>query len=94
VEARLRLLADVQGGPRNVTLKELETLMTLWGFDSRIMNSGGHGLLFKHKLYPGREFIVTVAKPKKKGSPVLNCYIKNCLGAIDRVIEREATTNA
>ncbi len=74
-----QLLEQIKNGSRNVRLKDLLKLMKAYDFEER---STKHGYLFKHDQLKNK-MMPHVSKPHGKEKKVLQCYVLQCIDAIE-----------
>lgn len=77
-------LSRIDSSRKNVTIKELVTLMTKWGFTYK---RNDHNYMFQHPLLVGKTFAAAIPHGREK--KVFKRYIDNCLDAIEQLREAE-----
>lgn len=86
MDEREKLFVEVSQGPASVRIEDLQKLMELWGFETRVSGKGDN-YIFRHRIY---RVMQSAARPHR--GPVLRIYVKRCLQAIDevRILEEES----
>jgi len=80
-----KLLKRAQEGPKNITFDELLTLMTKFGFTKKWTS---HGVIFQHDKLKNK-IMPHVARPHGRENKVRQCYVMNCLNAIELLLEED-----
>lgn len=84
---KYKLLEEIRQGPNNVRPGKLLKVMTDFGFDNRRTK---HQVLYRHSKYRDVTASVVEHREGKQEGKILQCYVRNCLKAIDAVVAREA----
>lgn len=84
---KFKLLNKIRQGKKNVRTAELRRLMTQFGFNGVHTR---HRVMYKHLKYPIKASVVEHREGKQERK-VLECYVKNCLNAIDELLAREGS---
>lgn len=79
---KFKLLEKVRNGKRNVRPATLRKLMTDFGFESKKTK---HQILYSLAAFNIRASVVEHREKGQEGN-VLECYVKNCLSAIDELL--------
>lgn len=82
-----KLLEKIRQGINNVRPAELQKLMIQFAFNNKKTK---HMNLYRHTKYTDITASFCGHREGKQESKVLQCYVKNCLKAIDEVLLREA----
>lgn len=86
---KVKLLEKVRNGRRNVRPAELRKLMTYFGFEAKQKKEQ---VIYAHNAYNIRASVVEHREKGQEGK-VLECYVRNCLRAIDEVLLIEEGKN-
>lgn len=80
-----KLLSKIRQGKKNVRPADLRKLMRQFGF---VFRETKHQILYKHSKF--HEIKASVVEHKEGGqeNKVYECYVKNCLNAIDELLSR------
>lgn len=84
---KFKLLETIRQGTKNVRAAQLQKLMTQFGFNNKKTK---HGLLYRHSKYPLITATANAHKESGQERKVYQCYVKNCLKAIDELLLSEA----
>ena len=82
-----KLLGITRQGTKNVRPAKLHTLMTQFGFNNKRTK---HQVLYRHSKYSDITASVVEHREGSQERKAHQCYVKNCLKAIDEVLLREA----
>jgi hypothetical protein len=83
-----KLLEKVRRAPGNVRWNQVLKLMAAWGF---VMKPTEEGAAFLHPTLATEALIVLVPKPHR--DKVKQPYVRQCLKAIDLLLEKEEKEN-
>lgn len=87
---KYKLLEKIRSGPRNVKPNKLKKLMRLWGF---IPKDTKDGALYYHPQLPVEIIRVVYHREGSQENKVLECYVKNCIKAIDKLVDIQEVRN-
>lgn len=85
-----KLLSKVKQGVKNVRPAELLRLMEQFGF---LFKRTKHQILYKHRDYPDIRASVVEHREGKQERKVHQCYVKNCIRAIEELLLRREGKN-
>ncbi|MCK4738359.1 MAG: hypothetical protein KAT46_00280 [Deltaproteobacteria bacterium] len=81
---KYKLLEKIRAGMKNVRSSQLEKLMKQWEFESKVTKEG---IAYTHSELPEKIIRVVSHREKSQESKVLQVYVKNCIKAVDEIID-------
>lgn len=86
---KYKLLKKIREGKKNVRATDLKRLMESFGFSCRRTK---HKVIYSHPKISIRPSVVE-HREKGQEKKIHECYVKNCLNAIDELMLVEGDTN-